>query len=123
MIACKCGGEFVAISGLEGLLCNKCGKSISGDVDSLGTVSEAGYDPATAYADERLKSIRGVSMSSLVIGTPSKGCLTVQFPPYLSATEQKALVDSELAVLKYAKEQVTALGLDIYSKAKKEGSE
>jgi len=123
-IACKCGGTFRSIEGLEGMQCDKCGKIVSGATDMLNPNPGDSCKLETCYSEERLKPLRGVSMSSLVIGTPSKGCLTVVYPPNLSASEQKALIDSELGLLKYAKDKVKELGLDIYSsKARKEVNE
>ena len=115
MTRCKCGGTFLAVPMLDGLRCDRCGAVLSGDTAKIDNSDSSGLDLSTLYSEERLRSIRGVSMSSLTIGTPSKGAISIIFPPFCTIEEQHALIYAELSVLKYAKDRVGELGLDIYS--------
>lgn len=100
---------------LDGLRCNKCGTVLSCDTSKIDTEDAPGLDLSAIYSEDRLKSIRGVPMSSLSIGTPSKGAINIIFPPFCTVEEQHALIDAELEVLRHAKDKVQSLGLDIYS--------
>ena len=105
MIKCACGGDFCPEDGLEGLFCNKCGAYMK-------------YESATKdlYSDDKLKSIRGVPVNRIILGSESKGRIEVSVPMYASWAEQKALIDQQLLLLKYAKKKAEQMDLDIMPK-------
>lgn len=109
MIKCNCGGTFRPIEGLNGLWCDNpdCGAYRDG-VEQKSVES--------SYTEDKLKSIRGVPVNRIIIGSESKGRLEISIPIFVSREEQKALIEQQLDLLQYTKEQIASRGLDIMPK-------
>ncbi len=114
ILMCTCGGVFRQYPDLVGLCCDSCGALVTGDYNKLAGVDDS-KTLDDAFSEERARVVRGVSMSEISIGTESKGKICIKYPPYLSPSEQKQLIDSQLDVLEYTKKQVATRGMDIYS--------
>jgi len=106
---CICGGLFKEEKGVEGYFCDKCGEwkeSLSEDITDLSLL----------YGDvERIKAIRGIPMSEIIIGSETKGRIKVIIPCYATPAESKLIIDTHLDLLQYTKEQILNRGLDIFT--------
>ena len=103
---CSCGGHFEYIEGLEGLWCDTCGANVPDFTKGV----------ESSFTDDKLKSVRGVPVNRIIIGSESKGRLEITAPIFLSFEEQKRLVDQQIALLEYTKSQIAEKGLDIMPK-------
>lgn len=111
---CICGGTFREEEGLEGMFCDVCGAfkppSIS---DKMITINRA---VEKSYTEDKLKSIRGVPVNRIIIGSESKGRLEISVPIFVSKEEQKLLIDQQLDLLEYAKHEIDRRKLDVMPK-------
>ena len=103
---CSCGGSFEYIEGLEGLWCDTCGANVPDFTKGV----------ESSFTDDKLKSVRGVPVNRIIIGSESKGRLEITGPIFLSFEEQNRLVDQQIALLEYTKSQIAEKGLDIMPK-------
>lgn len=111
MQTCECGGRFEQLADLDGLFCNECGKHIEGVI----TFDESDKALRHLYSEDRAKVVRGVPMHYLKLGSETKGRIEISIPCYATNAESVALVDKQLALMKYAKDQVEVLDLDIFT--------
>lgn len=109
MIKCNCGGTFLPEDGLNGLFCDKCGAYMELDTTADTRVEKT-------YTEEKLKAIRGVPVNRIIFGSESKGRLEISVPIFASKEEQKILIDQQLSLLQYAKQEAERMGLDIMPK-------
>lgn len=109
MIKCNCGGTFLPEDGLNGLFCDKCGAYME-----LDTTEDVRVEKS--YTEEKLKAIRGVPVNRIIFGSESKGRLEISVPIFASKEEQKILIDQQLSLLQYAKQEAERMGLDIMPK-------
>ena len=105
---CSCGGSFVQIEGLEGYQCDNCGAY----VDSIGDSKDFKPD----YSEEKMKSIRGVPVNRIIIGSESKGRVEISIPIFVSFEDQKKIIDQQLTLLEYTKAKILEKNLDIMPK-------
>lgn len=105
---CSCGGVYNLIEGMEGYFCDRCG-SFKDEILS----GPDGVDVSSLYVEERLKSIRGVPVNRITIGSESKGRLEISIPIYITHEEQKAIIGKHLDLMEYAKNEIERRGLDI----------
>lgn len=106
---CACGGTFVHIDGLEGYQCDNCGAYR----DSLWDDSES-FKPD--YSEEKMKSIRGIPVNRITIGSESKGRVEISIPIFVTFEEQKEIINQQLSLLEYTKAQILERNLDIMPK-------
>lgn len=109
MIKCNCGGTFLPEDGLNGLFCDKCGAYMEMDTTTDTRVEKT-------YTEEKLKAIRGVPVNRIIFGSESKGRVEISVPIFASKEEQKILIDQQLSLLQYAKQEAERMGLDIMPK-------
>lgn len=109
MIKCNCGGTFLPEDGLNGLFCDKCGAYME-----LDTIADTRVEKT--YTEEKLKAIRGVPVNRIIFGSESKGRVEISVPIFASKEEQKILIDQQLSLLQYAKQEAERMGLDIMPK-------
>lgn len=109
MIKCNCGGTFLPEDGLNGLFCDKCGAYMELDATEDVRVEKS-------YTEEKLKAIRGVPVNRIIFGSESKGRVEISVPIFASKEEQKILIDQQLSLLQYAKQEAERMGLDIMPK-------
>lgn len=107
---CSCGGEFKIIEGMEGTFCDTCGNH------SDLTDTQMVQDVTSKYTEENLKSVRGVPVNRLIVGSESKGRLEISIPIFISHLEQKAIITQQLDLLEYTLNEVKNRGMDIIPK-------
>jgi hypothetical protein len=109
---CSCGGTYVQVEGLEGYYCDCCGgyKEIIESHD----FAESNFKPD--YSEEKLKSIRGIPVNRIIIGSESKGRVEISIPIFVSYDEQKKIIEQQLSLLEYTKAQILEKNLDIMPK-------
>lgn len=105
---CSCGGTFSRIEGLEGYTCDTCGAYR----ETLWETEN--YHPD--YSEEKLKTIRGVPVNRIIIGSESKGRIEVSVPIFVTYEEQKEIINQQLSLLEYTKAQILERNLDILPK-------
>lgn len=112
MMKCSCGGTFLREEGLNGFFCDRCGAysdSVPDNNDSESRVEKS-------YTEEKLKAIRGVPVNRIIFGSESKGRVEISVPIFASKEEQKQLIDQQLSLLQYAKQEAERRNLDIMPK-------
>lgn len=110
---CSCGGTFVHIEGLEGYQCDCCG-AYRDSIDGFSESVESNFKPD--YSEEKMKSIRGVPVNRIIIGSESKGRVEISIPIFVTYEEQKKIIDLQLSLLEYTKAQILEKNLDIMPK-------
>lgn len=104
---CTCGGTFQRIEGLEGYTCDVCGAYRDTLIDTL-------YQPD--YSEEKMKSIRGIPVNRIIIGSESKGRVEISIPIFVPFEEQKEIINQQLMLMEYTKAQILERNLDIMPK-------
>lgn len=110
---CNCGGTFVQIEGLEGYQCDCCGAYVDNIFQSEDLITTKF---APDYSEEKLKSIRGIPVNRIIIGSESKGRVEISVPIFVSYEDQKKLINQQLSLLEYTKAQILERNLDIMPK-------
>lgn len=110
---CICGGTFHKEEGLEGLFCDTCGAFKDSPQLQIPTIDRA---VEKSYTEEKLKSIRGVPVNRIIIGSESKGRLEISVPIFVSKEEQKLIIDQQLDLLEYAKHEIERRKIDMMPK-------
>lgn len=110
---CICGGTFRREEGLEGLFCDTCGAFRDSPPPQTLTIDKA---VEKTYTEDKLKSIRGVPVNRIIIGSESKGRLEISVPIFVSKEEQKLIIDQQLDLLEYAKHEIDRRKLDVMPK-------
>ena len=113
MEKCVCGGTFRKEEGLEGMFCDVCGAFKPSPLSPFPTIDKA---VEKSYTEDKLKSIRGVPVNRIIIGSESKGRLEISVPIFVSKEEQKLLIDQQLDLLEYAKHEIDRRKLDVMPK-------
>ena len=111
---CSCGGTFIHIEGLEGYQCDCCGAYVEALNQGFSDTLESSFKPD--YSEEKMKSIRGVPVNRIIIGSESKGRVEISIPIFVTYDEQKKIIDQQLALLEYTKAQILEKNLDIMPK-------
>lgn len=109
---CSCGGTYVHIEGLEGYQCDCCGDYK--DALDLSDFTVPSFKPD--YSEEKMKSIRGVPVNRIIIGSESKGRVEISIPIFVSYEEQKKIIEQQLSLLEYTKSLILEKNLDIMPK-------
>lgn len=105
---CSCGGTLIKVEGLDGYSCDKCGMFVESTTE---------FEPFSPdYSEEKLKSIRGVPVNRITIGSESKGRIEVSIPIFVTLEEQKEIINQQLSLLEYTKAQIQERDLDIMPK-------
>ena len=110
---CICGGTFRKVEGLDGLFCDICGVHKDSPQLQIPTIDRA---VEKSYTEEKLKSIRGVPVNRIIIGSESKGRLEISVPIFVSKEEQKLIIDQQLDLLEYAKHEIERRKIDMMPK-------
>lgn len=110
---CSCGGTYTHIEGLEGYQCDRCGAYVD-DIGFSAYVTDREYKPD--YSEEKMKTIRGVPVNRITIGSESKGRVEISIPIFVTFEEQKKIINQQLSLLEYTKAQILERDLDIMPK-------
>ena len=107
---CSCGGVFEKVEGMEGYFCDTC------NCFREDTFDDSVLDVTKMYTEDKLKSIRGVPVNRITIGSESKGRLEISFPIFVSKEEQKALISQQLDLLEFTISEIKNRNIDIIPK-------
>lgn len=110
MNKCECGGDLYTLDDLDGMFCSKCNKHVEvNESDMIDNPLSGGF------TESRAKIMRGVPMNYIRIGSETKGRIEIAIPCYFTPEESRKIIDLRLSDLKYAKDEIDRLGLDIYT--------
>lgn len=110
MNRCECGGEFQTLEDLEGMFCSKCNKYLDEEESK-----DMGHPMSSLYSESRARVMRGVPMMYIRIGSETKGRIEIPIPSYATPDESRKLIDTALGYMKYTKDEIDRLELDIYT--------
>ena len=116
LMRCKCGGIFGELPDLEGMYCDKCG-----EYTDIIIIEEDEANLTKIYDPDRIKTIRGLPVTELTIGSETKGRCKVVIPAYCTKDEAKKIIDMQVDYLSYLKDEINRKELDIYSTRGKKG--
>ena len=114
----ECVGDAVEghIEGLEGYQCDVCGAYVDSLTEYPDFLSELTVEKVPEYTEEKLKSIRGIPVNRIIIGSESKGRVEVSIPIFVSFEDQKKIIRQQLSLLEYTKNLILEKNLDIMPK-------
>lgn len=80
----------------------------------MDSILESQFKPD--YSEEKMKSIRGIPVNRIIIGSESKGRVEISIPIFVTYEEQKKIIDQQLSLLEYTKALIQEKNLDIMPK-------